>query len=175
MEKFIMIEQLLWHIEFQAYPFRNCTQNNNATEIGELHFFRYILELFNSKSIFVYHGRLQPSGTNIEISEISFPLPAPNQAWWVDTLRYFLIYYNSSPPGLNGRHFADDIFRRIFVNEKYCLLIKILLKFVPKSPIDNNNGDYGKRLSLKLCTCDTVICCDLTHWPLEDVAVILRA
>ena len=38
MEKFMMIEQLHWHIEFQAYPFRNCTQNNNATEIGELHF-----------------------------------------------------------------------------------------------------------------------------------------
>ena len=33
---------------------------------------------------------------------------------------------------------ADDIFRRIFVNEKFCILIKISLKFVPQSPIDNN-------------------------------------
>ena len=34
--------------------------------------------------------------------------------------------------------FADDIFRCIFVNEKFCILIKILPKFVPKGPIDNN-------------------------------------
>ena len=45
---------------------------------------------------------------------------------------------NSSPPGQKGHHFADDIFRCIFVNEKLCVLIKISLKFVPKDPIDNN-------------------------------------
>ena len=44
---------------------------------------------------------------------------------------------DSSPPGQNGRHFADDIFRSIFVNEKFCTLIKISLKFVPKGPIGN--------------------------------------
>ena len=31
----------------------------------------------------------------------------------------------SSPPGQNGRHFANDSFRCIFVNEKFCILIKI--------------------------------------------------
>ena len=45
---------------------------------------------------------------------------------------------NSSPPGQNGRHIADDIFRCIFENEKFCILIKISLKFVPKGSIDNN-------------------------------------
>ena len=44
---------------------------------------------------------------------------------------------DSSPPGQNGCHFADDICRCIFVNEKFCMLIKISLKFVPKGPIDN--------------------------------------
>ena len=44
----------------------------------------------------------------------------------------------SSPPGQNGRRFADDIFIFIFVNEKFCILIKISLKFVPKGQIDNN-------------------------------------
>ena len=39
--------------------------------------------------------------------------------------------------GQNGRHFADDIFRCIFVNEKFSTLIKISLKYVPKGPIDN--------------------------------------
>ena len=49
-----------------------------------------------------------------------------------------LSFANSSPPGQNGRHFADDIFGCIFMNEKFCILIKISLKFVPKGPIDNN-------------------------------------
>ena len=33
---------------------------------------------------------------------------------------------------------ADDVFKFIFVNEKFCILIQIPLKFVPKGPIDNN-------------------------------------
>ena len=37
----------------------------------------------------------------------------------------------------NGRHFADDIFKRIFFNENVGISIKISLKFVPKGPINN--------------------------------------
>ena len=37
----------------------------------------------------------------------------------------------------NGRHFADDIFKCIFLNENVRILIKISLKFVPKDPIIN--------------------------------------
>ena len=47
---------------------------------------------------------------------------------------------NSSPPGQNGRHFADDIFKCIFMNEKFCISIKISLKFVPKGQIDNKSA-----------------------------------
>ena len=32
----------------------------------------------------------------------------------------------------------EDIWSRIFVNEKLCILIKISLKCVPKGPIDSN-------------------------------------
>ena len=46
--------------------------------------------------------------------------------------------WHSSLPGRNGPHFAWAIFRCIFANEKFCTLIKILLKFVLKDPIDNN-------------------------------------
>ena len=42
---------------------------------------------------------------------------------------------NSSPPGQNGRQFANDIFRYIFVNEKCYILINISLKFVSKGTI----------------------------------------
>ena len=50
----------------------------------------------------------------------------PNQAL-VNTLR----------PRQNGRRFADDTFKRIFLNENLRDYFKISLKFVPKGPINN--------------------------------------
>ena len=46
---------------------------------------------------------------------------------WVNTLRQ----------RTNGRHFADNIFKCIFINENVRILLKISLKFVPKVPINN--------------------------------------
>ena len=40
-------------------------------------------------------------------------------------------------PRQNGRHFADDTFKRIFLKENVRISIKFSLKFVHKSPIDN--------------------------------------
>ena len=37
----------------------------------------------------------------------------------------------------NGRHFADNILRCIFVNKNVSISVKISLKFVPKHPINN--------------------------------------
>ena len=62
-----------------------------------------------------------------------------NPASW-NTRTHLSDPFNSSPPGQNGRHFADDIFRCIFVNENFCILIKISLKFVPRGPVDNNSA-----------------------------------
>ena len=42
-----------------------------------------------------------------------------------------------SPPRQNGRHFADQIFRYIFDNEKLCILLRISLKFVHTGPVAN--------------------------------------
>ena len=44
---------------------------------------------------------------------------------------------NTLRPGQNGRHFADDIFNCIFLNENVWIPIKISLKFVPKGPVNN--------------------------------------
>ena len=44
---------------------------------------------------------------------------------------------NSLRPRQNGRHFADDIFQCIFVNENVWISMKISLKFVLKGPISN--------------------------------------
>ena len=45
---------------------------------------------------------------------------------------------NSLRPRQNGRYFADDTFKRIFLNENIRISIKISQKFVPKGPINNN-------------------------------------
>ena len=37
----------------------------------------------------------------------------------------------------NGRHFPDDIFKCIFLDENVSISIKISLKFVPKGQINN--------------------------------------
>ena len=47
---------------------------------------------------------------------------------------------NSSPPGQSGRHFAEDIFKCLFMNEKALIFIQILLKFVPKGSTDNKQA-----------------------------------
>ena len=44
---------------------------------------------------------------------------------------------NSLRPRQNGRHFPDDTFKRIFMNENVRISINISLKFVPKVPINN--------------------------------------
>ena len=48
--------------------------------------------------------------------------------------------FNTLRPRQNGRRFADDTFKRIFLNENVRISIKISLKFVPKGPITNNSS-----------------------------------
>ena len=57
-----------------------------------------------------------------------------DQVWGVTLL---LLLFNSLRPRGNRRHFADDIFKCIFLNENVWSSIKISLKFVPKGPINN--------------------------------------
>ena len=51
-------------------------------------------------------------------------------------MKWFLV--NTLKPRQNGRRFADGTFKRIFLNENIRISIKISLKFVPKSLINNN-------------------------------------
>ena len=44
---------------------------------------------------------------------------------------------NTLRPRQHGRHFADDTFKRIFLNENVRIPIEISLKFVHKGPINN--------------------------------------
>ena len=47
------------------------------------------------------------------------------------------ICVNTFRPRQNGRHFSDDIFKWIFLNENAWISINISLKFVPRGPINN--------------------------------------
>ena len=49
---------------------------------------------------------------------------------------WFLFYLNTLRLRQNGRHFADDNFKCIFLNENVWIPIKISLKFVPQGPIN---------------------------------------
>ena len=49
----------------------------------------------------------------------------------------FIFQFNTLRPRQNGRHFAEDIFKCIYLNENAWIMIKISMKFVPKGPINN--------------------------------------
>ena len=54
------------------------------------------------------------------------------------TKRPLCVFINTLRPRQNGRRFADDTFKRNFLNENVRISINISLKFVPKGPINNN-------------------------------------
>ena len=68
------------------------------------------------------------------------PFGASSSAGTIMTMRGFRILMGLTLNTLrlrqNGHHFADNIFKCISMNEKFCILIRISLKFVPKGSID---------------------------------------
>ena len=40
-------------------------------------------------------------------------------------------------PEQNDHNFVDDIFKSVFMNEIFCIMIRIWLKLAPKGPINN--------------------------------------
>ena len=61
-----------------------------------------------------------------------FSLYFPNLCDWMCVVKL-----NTLRPRQNRRHFADEIFKWIFLNENVWISIKISLKFVPRGPISN--------------------------------------
>ena len=105
--------------------------------------------------------------------------------WLVYALYFVVVRYKLILPILrwrhNGRHFPDDIFNCIFLNENVWISIKIALKFVPKGPINNipalvqimawcRSGDkpLSEPLMIILLTYLSLGLSGLTHWPLGN-------
>ena len=59
------------------------------------------------------------------------------QTWFNLIPAWMKNYINTLWPRQNGRHIADDTFKRIFMNENVIISINISLKFVPKGLINN--------------------------------------
>ena len=57
--------------------------------------------------------------------------------YYVIITRFRTPFINTLRPRQNVRRFADDTFKRIFLNENVRISIKISLKFVPQVPIKN--------------------------------------
>ena len=55
--------------------------------------------------------------------------------WRLVIVEYNAITFNTLKPKQNGRHFADDIFKCIFLNENVWITNKISLKSIPKCPM----------------------------------------
>ena len=55
----------------------------------------------------------------------------------MERMRWEPAVFNTLRLKQNGRHFPDDIFKCIFLNENAWILLEISLKFVPKGPINN--------------------------------------
>ena len=67
-------------------------------------------------------------------------LPRHQQTWsWPNKPVYSISTrrVNTLRPRQNWRHFADDIFKWIFLNENVWISIEMSLKFVPRGPINN--------------------------------------
>ena len=71
------------------------------------------------QEVFTWHEIIIENANKISVRNVTFIL--------INTLR----------PRQNGRHFADEPFKRIFLNENVWISLKISLKFVPRVPINN--------------------------------------
>ena len=57
---------------------------------------------------------------------------------WLQSFSFYMyISFNTLRPRQDGRHFADDVLKCIFLNQNVWILLKIRLKFVPRGPINN--------------------------------------
>ena len=89
--------------------------------------------------------------------------------------------FNTLRPRQHGPHFADDSFKRIFLNENIGISIKISLKFVHKGPMNNIpalvqimawRGPGDKPLSEPMVGSLLMHIC-FTQWVKEDIDGIL--
>ena len=99
----------------------NAVTNVQYRSDFELKLLSHLFELF------MCHHELWPTSVSRPFSSLKCSSDFTEQPCLINTLR----------PKQNARHFPDDSFQRISLNENVRILIQISLKFVPRGPIDN--------------------------------------
>ena len=113
------------------FPTKRASSTENVSIWWRHHVMDYIvmIKYRNSTATFVYLG----------VSANSFG--SSSITWGVQiTSGWNRMLINSLRLRQNGRHFADDMFKCIFLNENVWIPIEISLKFVPKGSINNNSA-----------------------------------
>ena len=77
----------------------------------------------------------QWAGMKLNLLPIWLPNPPKRSS---SASSYEASVINSYPAGQHGHHLLENIFKCIFLNEKFCILVQISLKIVLKVSVDNN-------------------------------------
>ena len=128
----IYILYIDWHLIHQDF--------NEVCLRVDIHHSEFCLirSVHNAHEILTYCGLLLPYSVELgqywlrEWDDISCWNPS---LWKARTCLSHIL--NTLRPRQNGRRFADDIFKCIFLNENVWIPIIISLKFIPKGPINN--------------------------------------
>ena len=147
-----LIQLMVWNyrLVYTKSTMHQCTHNvcNRNVHVCTYHQSSFIIgrpTLVNSCNIIDVFGLIGPWRLHVEwclmrslwpfwtvcglISEFEFEILIWNETRWRKSHKWTNMW--------NSRHLADDIFRCIFANEKFCILIKISLKFVPNGLAPN--------------------------------------
>ena len=57
--------------------------------------------------------------------------------YWIILIHQKALLIDTMRQKPNGHHFADNIFKCILLTERYCILIRISMEFVPNGLNDN--------------------------------------
>ena len=139
-------------VYFQTHLLELMTISNNIIQNTIIPVWKTVQDIFNSQKL-CGHGIYQNQYVRMarNWTELGFPSDFIFES--SDCVLYSLkmlvrfminmrgydvvnIFFNSSPVGPNGRHFLT--FHMHFREWKFCILLRISLKFVPKGSIDNN-------------------------------------
>ena len=110
-----------------------------SKSVPKLHFCIMSLKIILLKLLQHLPGTNELNEYRIWLKFHSKTCPCPQQIIFLShgTVLFVQVLYNTLRPRQDGRHFPDDIFKCIFLNEDVWILITISLNFVSKGPINN--------------------------------------
>ena len=129
-----------WHIYIESGP-RSCIcmgPAHHGAETALLNMQDKWILVFKEGFYLCHHNVYDQSA----MDEILEQRTTNYKYWWYQLLSFGVttVLHWLISPGTKGCCFADNIFKWIFMNEKFCTFILISLKFVLKGPNDNKSS-----------------------------------